>query len=130
LKAEILRGYPVILMLQSPAEFSRNFRDMPRGNPNIHAMVAFHFKTTDDGTRLVQFRTSWASGEANESWAAWGPQIWAAEMPLRGVILFHPMPKITSIERNNGKVMIRWDGPSSVLWDDVIKPKPRRIPTP
>src|SRR5205823_1946648 len=95
LKAEIQRGYPVILMLQSPNEFSRNFPDWPRANPEIHAMVAFHYKVTDDGTKLVQFRTSWASGEANESWALWGPQTWAAEMPLRGVILFRPLPKIT-----------------------------------
>jgi hypothetical protein len=119
LKAEILRGYPVLLMLQNPGEFSRNKPGMPRANPNIHAMVAYHFVVTDDGNQLVQFRTSWASGESNESWTTWGPQIWAAQMTLRGVILFHPLPKIKSIERANGKVTIRWDGPNSTLWDEI-----------
>ena len=40
-------------------------------------------------------------------------------MTLRGVILFHPLPKIKSIERANAKITIRWDGPSSTLWDEI-----------
>src|SRR5688572_13981030 len=71
LKAEILRGNPVLLMLQNPGEMFRNLRGMPRANPNIHAMLAHHFVVTDDGRQLVQYRTSWASGEASDSWADW-----------------------------------------------------------
>jgi hypothetical protein len=121
LKAEILRGYPLILMLQKPAELSRNLPGMARANPEIHAIIAFHFLETDAGDQLVQYRTSWASGEAAESWAAWGPQDWAGlpGMTLRGAILFHPLPKITTIERANNKVTVRWDGPTSTLWDDI-----------
>jgi hypothetical protein len=118
LKAEILRGYPVLLMLQNPNEFSRNLGGM-RGNPNIHAMLAYHVVIMDDGTQLVQYRTSWATGEASGSWAQWGSQPWAVGLPLRGVILFHPLPKLRQIERANGKLTIRWDGPNSTLWDDV-----------
>jgi hypothetical protein len=119
LRAEILRGNPVMLILQNPGALSRNLPGMPRGNPNIHAMLAYHFVVTDNGDQLVQFRTSWGSGEANESWSTWGPQVWAAQLTLRGVIVFRPLPKITAIERANGKVTVRWDGPSSTLWDGV-----------
>ncbi len=119
LRAEILRGYPVILMLQNPGQYSRNLSGMPRGNPDIHAMLAFHFVVTDDGQQLVQYRTSWGSGEASETWAAWGPQVWAAGMTLRGVILYHPVPRIRHVERANGNVTLSWDGPVSTLWDDV-----------
>jgi hypothetical protein len=40
-------------------------------------------------------------------------------MTLRGAIIFHPVPKITSIERRDGKVTVQWDGPTSTLWDDI-----------
>jgi hypothetical protein len=119
LRAEILRGNPVLLMLQNPGEYARALPGNSRANPNIHAMVAFHFVITDNGDQLVQFRTSWASGDQSESWAPWGAQQWAAGLALRGVILFRPSPKVTDIERNDGELSIKWDGPSSTLWDDV-----------
>jgi hypothetical protein len=119
LKNEILRGNPVMLILQDPGEFHRELPGMPRANPNIHAMLAFHYLVTDDGYELVQFRTSWSNGDAAISWSPWAPQIWASEMALRGVILYRPLPKITSIQRADGKLSLKWDGPSSRLWDEV-----------
>ena len=119
LKDEILRGNPVMLILQNPGEYSRNLSGMPRANPNIHAMVAFRYQVTDDGYEVVQFRTSWGSGDVAESWSSWTSQVWAAQLDLRGVVLYRPLPKVNSIERLQGKLTIRWDGPSSTLWDGV-----------
>ncbi|HTG44738.1 MAG TPA: hypothetical protein VK633_09425, partial [Verrucomicrobiae bacterium] len=119
LKAEITRGYPVMLILQNPGDFSRNLRGMPRGNPLIHAMVAYQFAVTDEGDQLVHYRTSWGNSVGSDSWAVWKPEVWAAEMQLRGVVLFHPKPKLTRLERANGKIKISWDGPASTLYDSV-----------
>jgi hypothetical protein len=119
LRAEILRGYPVMLILQNPGEFSRRFPEMPRGNPNIHAMVAQRFAVYDSGEQVVQFRTSWADGESSRTWAPWSSVSWATGLTLRGVVMFRPLPKVTAIERSSGQVTLRWDGPSSVLWDEA-----------
>ncbi|HEV8544568.1 MAG TPA: hypothetical protein VGR78_19435 [Verrucomicrobiae bacterium] len=117
LKAEIDNGYPVLLMLQNPGELFRNLPGMPRGNPEIHAMLAYGYVTTDDGQQIVRYRTSWGSGD--NMYSIWGPDVWQAGMTLRGVLLFHPAPKITKTEVVEGGLKISWDGPSSTLIDNT-----------
>jgi hypothetical protein len=116
LKAEIDAGYPVLLMLQNPGELFRNLPGMPRGNPEIHAMLAYSYVITDDGQQVVHYRTSWGSGD-NYGYSVWGAQQWEAGMTLRGVLLFHPMPKITKTELVEGGLRVSWDGPSSTVID-------------
>ena len=36
-------------------------------------------------------------------------------MPLRGVLGYHPLPKIQSVTRSGGNTTFRWDGPSSQI---------------
>ncbi len=113
LKAEIDAGYPVLLYLQSYNEISRALPNMPKANPHMHGMLAYGYYVTDSGTKFVRYRTSWASGDAVLS--AWGPQDWQAQLPVRGVIGFHPMPKLTGIRRGAQQVTMAWEGPSSTL---------------
>lgn len=116
LKAEINAGYPVALILQNYNEFSRPLPGMPRANPAVHMMVAYGYVETDDGLQGVRYRTSWASGDS--VYSAWNSEIWQAFLPVRGVITYHPQPKIKSVTRSGGQVSIQWDGPSSVLVDN------------
>src|SRR6185295_17513640 len=92
---------------------------MTNANPEIHAMLAYGYEDASAfGVRNVYVRTSWGSGEGvYHTWNT-DPRL-AGDTPLqvRGVIGFHPHPRIRSIERNTnaGTVTLNWDGPSSVL---------------
>lgn len=120
LKAEIDAGYPVLLFLQPTDENSRTLRGVEGVNPDIHGMLAYGYLVDYDGTRYVRFRTSWATGDFDFS--AWSPNPWtpggALNYPLRGVIGYHPLPRIRSVERVGVGVVIRWDGPSATLVND------------
>lgn len=119
LKAEIDAGYPVLLILQEHDDYSRSLPGMPSANPAIHAMVAYgYYLDPDAGIQMVRYKNSWGSSGEN-SLARWNAADWEAFLPLRGVILYHPQPRITQVERSAGQVNIRWEGPSSVLRDDV-----------
>ena len=117
LKAEIDAGYPVILFLQNPGNFSRTVHGVPGMNPNVHAMVAFGYAETVGSYQAVQYRTSWASGD--NYFSLWGPQPWEAGLALRGVIGVRPLPKIRQFERIGENLIVRWDGPSSTLYDNL-----------
>lgn len=120
LKAEIDAGYPVMLFLQDHDQFSRAVTGNPRANPSVHAMVAHGYITTDWGQNFVRYKTSWGSSGDN-TFTEWGPDIWQANLPLRGVIGFRPKPKIRSVnyEQSSGLVQVRWEAPQSVLYDDI-----------
>lgn len=117
LKAEIDAGYPVLLFLQPFTQYFRALTGMPRANPPIHGMLAYGYVTDVDGTQVVRYRTSWGSGD--NVFSAWNAASWQAGLPVRGVIGFHPRPKITGLSRSQGMVTIRWEGPSSQLYDAV-----------
>jgi hypothetical protein len=117
LKREIDAGYPVMLILQNPGQLYRDLPGMPHANPDIHAMLAYGYLEDTDGTQFVWYRTSWGDGENHGS--LWAPQIWEARMTLRGVITYHPAPKFTSITRTADGVLLKWDGPASVLTDNA-----------
>jgi hypothetical protein len=116
LKAEIDAGYPLMLFLQNPNEFSRSLPGMDRANPEVHGMIAYGYIVTDDGTQYVRYRTSWGSGDLN--FAQWGPQSFEAQLSLRGVVGYHPLPQIKSVTRGSDGVDIQWDGPQSILSDN------------
>lgn len=116
LKAEIDAGFPVILALQRFDEFSRKLPNMPKANPDIHGMLAFGYVVTDDGRQFVRYRTSWG-GSGDNRVRAWTADDWEAQLPVRGIIGFHPQPRIVGIARSNGTLIVKWHGPSSVVKD-------------
>ena len=123
-KAEIDAGNPVLCFLQEQGEFSRNFSTrnppMPKANPEIHGVMIYGYieDVAEVGaSKGVIIRTSWGSGD--NVIMEWSAQAWLGLYPPRGVIGFHPKPKITGVTRNGGSVTITWDGPSSQLYDNL-----------
>jgi len=120
LKAEIRAGRPVLLFMQPSGEFSRTVAGVGGVNPDIHGMLAYGYWVDDDGTEYVRYRTSWASGDQMLSpWTAapWLPG--TLGFPLRGVIAYQPTPKIRSIRRDGGEVVIAWDGSAAKVRDGL-----------
>ncbi len=113
LKAEIDAGYPVLLFLQKYDEFSRTFDGMPRANPHMHGMLAYGYYISDSGDQRVRYRTSWGSGDNVLS--LWNSAPWQAELPVRGVIGYHPRPQITQITPAGNSLVVEWQGPSGSL---------------
>ena len=116
LKAEIDAGYPVLMYLQAAGQFSRSLNGMERANPPVHGMVAYGYLTVN-GVPRVRYRTSWASGDG--VFAIWGPGPVEAGLQLRGMVAFHPAPKIRDVKKETDGVRVRWDGPSSRLSVDA-----------
>ena len=120
LKAEIDRGYPVLLFMQAFGVYSRNLGGDTRVNPSMHGMLAYGYVIDDSGNTYVRYRTSWASGDNQLS--PWSDANWTPEqslnLPLRGVIGFRPRPKLVSIAPRSGGIELRWHGPQSVLRDE------------
>lgn len=117
LKAEIDAGYPVLLFLQSN-QWARTVGGYTNVNPLIHSMLAYGYYITT--ANYVRYRTSWASGP--NSMSLWGPQNWQAGLPLRGVIGYHPLPKIKAATLSpEGDMSLRWDGPASDVCDAILR---------
>jgi hypothetical protein len=121
LKAEIDAGYPVLLFLQNYDEISRNIGSLTRVNPEMHGMLAYGYYETDDGSQYVRYRTSWASGDNRLH--TWDAQPWEAGISLRGLIGFHPTPKIRHFSLSGSNLTLQWEGPSSEIYDVVTREK-------
>ena len=117
LKAEIDAGYPVLLFLQVFGNFSRTVNSATNVNPEIHSMLAYGYYISDSGSNYVRYKTSWASGPNKLS--VWGSQVWQAYLPVRGVIGYHPLPKIKSCSLVEGNLVLSWDGPAADLYDST-----------
>jgi len=118
-KAEILAGYPVLCMLQPTNEFSRYIGTMTNANPEIHGVMIYGLLDDPSSGYVsnVLIRTSWASG--GEQAMPWSLSPWLGLWPVRGVIGFHPKPKVRRITRSGGNVTLTWEGPSSQLYDAI-----------
>lgn len=122
LKAEIDAGYPVLLFMQDAGPKWRSLPGMEKANPVIHGMLAYGYYIDDEGNNYVRYRTSWASGDNQLSrwiWANWTPE-GSLNLPLRGVIGYRPLPRITSTERAQGQITLRWHGPAAQLMDSTV----------
>lgn len=117
LKAEIDAGYPVLLFLQRYDQFSRTLGGLTNVNPAIHSMLAYGYYI-NSGRNYVRYRTSWASGSNRIK--EWTSQYWEAELPVRGVIGFHPLPTIRSYAVEQGNFSLTWDGPASDVYDATL----------
>ncbi len=117
LKAEIDSGYPVLIFLQDFTDYSRVLGGMPRANPDIHGVLAYGYGTYV-GQPFVRTRFSWAIGDSMNNWTG---ESWmrdqALNLPVRGVITYHPKPKIVGNERRDGMVTLRWKGPQPQIFD-------------
>ena len=118
LRAEIDAGYPALVFLQSYTNFSRSLPGMPKANPEIHGMLIYGYQAYAGYGTNVYCRTSWGPGH-RESYN-WSTIPWTGNLSVRGVIGFHPKPRIRSIARNVTDVTIAWDGPASQLLDVVM----------
>jgi hypothetical protein len=121
MKAEINAGYPVLLFLQPPGEFSRTLGSMTKANPEIHGVMVWGYYE-DPGAGLpqgIQIRTSWGSGDGVFENFANGPLGILGGYRIRGVIGFRPKPKIVHFNRDGGNISLAWDGPSSQLTDAI-----------
>jgi len=123
LKAEIDLGYPVLLFLQSFTQTSRPLGPNTNANPSIHAMLAYGYYL-NNGRSYVRYRTSWASGD--NSLREWASILWEADLPLRGVIGYHPLPKIRRCSVSASDLSLRWEGPAADLYDST-EGKARRV---
>lgn len=121
LKSEIDAGYPVLLFMQPFGSFSRSVYGQSGVNPEIHGMLAYGYLIDDTGNSYVRYRTSWASGD--REFSPWTAEDWTPEqslnLPLRGVVGFHPRPRITRIQPLQGGVRVEWVGPLAVLRNDL-----------
>lgn len=118
-KREINAGYPILFYQQNFAEKFRaltNLTVMLKANPAIHAGVIFGYLDGVDG-KWVRFRSTWGDGD---NYAPWDGSIWMANLPVRGVCGYHPLPKITNLARNtNGTLTLSWHGPAGQLTDNI-----------
>ncbi len=123
LVAEIDAGYPVLLYLQPFDEFSRVIDGVKYRNPSLHGMLAYGYLIDDDGQQYVRYRTSWASGDSQFS--AWTRDPWTPNQqlnhPLRGVVCYHPKPRLLSVTRAAGRLRARWQGPLAIRRDDILR---------
>ncbi len=123
MKAEINAGYPVLLFLQPPGEFSRSLGSMPKANPEIHGIMVYGY--LEDASSGLPFgiliRTSWGSGDVLPENFANGPLGILSGYRIRGVIGFRPKPKIVHFTRDGANISLAWDGPSSQLTDGITE---------
>ena len=119
MKAEIDAGYPVLLFLQPPGEFSRSLGSMPKANPEIHGIMVWgYYEDASAGLpQGIQIRTSWGSGDTYFENFSYGPLGILSSFRIRGVVGFRPKPKIVKFTRDSGNVTLAWDGPSSQVTD-------------
>jgi len=117
LRAEIDSGYPVLIVLQRFGEFARTLPGMARANPSVHAMVAFGYYDDEEGTQLVRYKSSWG-GSGDNTLRRWGADAWESGLPVRGMITFRPLPKITQIRKaGRNSLTIKWEGPATEMLD-------------
>jgi len=121
LKAEIDSGYPVLLFLQPTNQFHRikgtGDNVMSNANPTTVCMLAYGYYISDDGIQYARLRDSRATPEVFNEWTSGNWQ--ASDPPLRGVIAYHPKPKITSFVRTNSSLTLAWQGPAPELYSSV-----------
>lgn len=123
-KAEINAGFPVAVYLQPQGanNYFRSLPGMPKANPEIHGVMIYGY--AEDVPEFgavhgVVIRTSWGSGD--NQIMEWSANNWLGLFPPRGVIGFHPKPKIIRVTRSGGNVTIEWEGPSAQLYDVIAQ---------
>lgn len=91
---------------------------MPRANPEIHGLLIYGYQAYDGFGTNAYVRDSWGGDEEHRNWS---PVPWVAggSLSLRGLIGFHPKPRMRSLAFDGANVTVRWDGPASQLYDTL-----------
>ncbi len=123
LVAEIEAGFPVLVFLQDPTKLSMPRGSMVSANPEIHGMLMYGYYTDDEGGQWVRIRNSWGSSD-QDGYRQWGTGLnWTPSLPVylpvRGVIGYHPKPRILQTQLAGGQLKLRWEGPASWLRDEL-----------
>jgi hypothetical protein len=120
-KAEIDAGYPVLCFLQPNGQYSSPRGNVPNGNPPIHGVMIFgYFSDSSSGVEKgIIIRTSWATGDTLQKYTSWTGADWLGLFPVRGVIGFHPKPKVIRFNRDGSNITLNWDGPSARVYDEL-----------
>jgi hypothetical protein len=126
LRREIDSGFPVLLWLQATNEFSRplgmgSANAMPYANPRTSTMLAYGYYVGDDNSQRVHVRTSLGnSGSLNEIAVPWtGDNLLSTGLPVRGVIGFHPKPRIGTLKRESNTITFTIEGGTPQLYDNI-----------
>lgn len=116
LRAEIDAGYPILVFLQSYSQLYRVMSGMPKANPEIHGMLIYGYEVYEGYGTNVYCRDSWGGSEQHRNWStiSW---VTGSSLSVRGVIGYHPKPKLRSVAYDGVNVTITWDGPASQLYD-------------
>ena len=126
IKNEIDSGSPILCFLQPQNEFYRNLaKPTPmRANPEIHGVMIYGYHDDPNNAfglgslpEHVLVMDSW--GRAAENLLPWSSYNWLGLFPVRGVIGFHPKPRVTGIHRKGETVSLQWEGPSATITDVV-----------
>lgn len=121
-KAEIDAGFPVLLYLQDSSKLNRTVHGVSNVNPSIHGFLIYGYRETSTGNRSIRVRDSWSGGD-NRFYPWDDSSLVGGDLPIRGVIGVHPLPRIENIERNGSEVTVHWSGPSATLVEDQV-PRP------
>jgi hypothetical protein len=128
LKANIDAGYPVLIFMQNyistyrsiPAYDACHTTAMARANPQIHGILAYGYleNLPEEGyNQAVLVKTSWGNSGIY-ALPEWLPNFWLpVSVHVRGVIGYHPRPKVRNVARESGNIVITWEGPDSKLYD-------------
>ena len=96
---------------------------MARANPEIHGIMVYGYVEDPSSgiNKGIRIRTSWGSGDGYiEEFDNVEVGILRGHgYYIRGVIGFHPKPKVSKLTRSDGSITIEWDGPSSELYDEI-----------
>lgn len=124
-KAEIDAGYPVLCFLQQNGVYSRTWNGVPNVNPEIHGVMIYgYYSDSFFGVEKgILIRTSWQSSYVNRNLerTAWTGAAWLGLFPVRGVIGFHPKPKVIHFSRDGSNIFLNWDGPTAQVYNQLTE---------
>ncbi len=112
---EIDAGYPLLLMLQDHV-----YSNSSGFNPDIHGLVICGYYISN-GVQKVRVRTGWTTDPSSYDLKPWADEKWYGWFGSwpRGVIGFHPRPKVREMSLSGNTLHVAWDGPQARLYDAV-----------
>ncbi len=112
LMKEIVPDNPVAaLPAKITIQLSRSLPGMARANPNIHGPARLRLHVSDSGQTICALQDKLGGAAVKTLCRKWNAAPWQADLPVRGVIGFHPLPRITNLSRESGGLDSRVGSP-------------------